>query len=106
MSYEYIIDNVGKPAVLEQLAEECAELAHAALKLARILRAENPTPVTLEDALTCFYGEVHDVCCCVDVAREAAGPYELPPMVQSGTERWRERIADRLRQQLGEAEMK
>lgn len=99
MSYEYIIDNVGKPAVLEQLAEECAELAHAALKLARILRDENPTPVTLEDALTCFYEEVHDVRCCIDVALEAAGPYELPPM-QSGTERWRERIAVRLRQQM------
>lgn len=41
---------VGEPATLEQLAEESAELAQAALKLARILRMENPTPVTAAQA--------------------------------------------------------
>lgn len=39
------IKNLSEPVRLEQLAEECAELGHAALKLARILRGENPTPV-------------------------------------------------------------
>lgn len=34
---------IGTPAVLEQLAEESAELAQAALKLSRKLRGENPT---------------------------------------------------------------
>ena len=34
------------PAAYEQLAEECTELAHAALKIARIERGENPTPAT------------------------------------------------------------
>lgn len=38
-----IIDVIGKPAALEGLAEEAAELAQAALKLARNLRGENPT---------------------------------------------------------------
>ena len=41
-----IINRIGIPAALEQLAEEAAELSQAALKLARVLRGENPTPVT------------------------------------------------------------
>lgn len=36
--------SIGEPALLEQLAEECSELAQAALKLARQERGENPTP--------------------------------------------------------------
>ena len=39
-----IKSKIGEPACYEQLAEECAELGHAALKVARILRNENPTP--------------------------------------------------------------
>lgn len=35
-----LIENIGEPAMLEQLAEECVELAHAALKLARVERGE------------------------------------------------------------------
>ena len=45
-----IKDRIGEAAVLEQLAEECAELAQAALKMARIERGENPTPVTMKKA--------------------------------------------------------
>ena len=41
-----MIEKIGKPAMLEQLAEEAAELSQAALKLARVIRNENPTPVT------------------------------------------------------------
>lgn len=33
-----IVDRIGKPALLEQTAEECTELAHACLKEARRLR--------------------------------------------------------------------
>lgn len=40
-----IISKIGLPATLEQLAEEAAELSQAALKVARIIRRENPTPV-------------------------------------------------------------
>jgi len=35
---------IGDAAALEQLAEESAELAQAAMKAARKLRGENPTP--------------------------------------------------------------
>ncbi len=35
-----VIRTLGEPALLEQLAEECSELAQAALKLARLERGE------------------------------------------------------------------
>ena len=35
-----MIEKIGKAAMLEQLAEEAAELSQAALKLARVLRGE------------------------------------------------------------------
>jgi NTP pyrophosphatase (non-canonical NTP hydrolase) len=57
---------IGKPALLEQLAEEASELAQAALKLSRILRGENPTPVTEEDAMTNLKEEFTDVVQCAD----------------------------------------
>ena len=38
-----IVDRIGKPALPEQTAEECAELAHVCLKEARRLRGENPS---------------------------------------------------------------
>ena len=56
-----MIEKIGTPAMLEQMAEEAAELAQAALKLARVLRAENPTPVTLEEANMNLTAEFTDV---------------------------------------------
>ncbi len=56
-----IIDKVGESAILEQLAEECAELAKAALKLSRVMRKENPTPVTVNDAFDNLVEEIGDV---------------------------------------------
>lgn len=41
MSDFEVICSMGEPALLEQLAEECSELAQAALKLARLERGEN-----------------------------------------------------------------
>lgn len=56
-----MIEKIGTPAMLEQMAEEAAELAQAALKLARVLRAENTTPVTLEEAKMNLTEEFTDV---------------------------------------------
>lgn len=41
-----LVNEIGVPAMLEQCAEECTELAQACLKLARKIRNENPTPAT------------------------------------------------------------
>lgn len=59
-----MVEAIGEPAMLEQLAEECAELSKAALKLARIERKENPTPVTFKDAKTSLVEEYTDVVQC------------------------------------------
>ena len=60
-----IIKEIGLSAVLEQLAEECAELGHAALKLARIIRGENPTPKTRAEAEAMLQEESTDVLLCL-----------------------------------------
>lgn len=59
-----IIEEIGEAAMLEQLAEECTELAKAALKMARIIRKENPTPVTEKDAIANIREEYTDVVQC------------------------------------------
>lgn len=56
-----IRQKVTEAALYEQLAEECVELAHAALKLARIKRGENPTPVSVEKAMGAVVEEFTDV---------------------------------------------
>lgn len=60
-----LIDLTGEPAMLELLAEECAELAHAALKLARKYRGENPTPRSEAECLHALEEEIADVSTCV-----------------------------------------
>lgn len=46
-----ILNRIGLPALLEQTAEECSELAQACLKYARLLRQENPTPKTEQECV-------------------------------------------------------
>lgn len=58
---ETVTSQVPCAALFEQLAEESAELAHAALKLARAVRGENPTPVTKYDAMADILEELSDV---------------------------------------------
>lgn len=50
--HDDVLDMIGTAALLEQLAEESAELAQAALKMARKLRNENPTPKTHADCVS------------------------------------------------------
>ena len=46
-----LIEKIGKSAMLEQTAEECVELAHACLKLARYYRGENKVYGKTEDEM-------------------------------------------------------
>ena len=55
------IEELGTPAVLEMCAEECVELAHACLKLARKMRDDNPTPKTMEECKNILAEEMGDV---------------------------------------------
>lgn len=62
----YLLEYIGEPAMLEQLAEEACELAQACLKTARILRGENPTPVSIMRARANLKEEFTDVILCAD----------------------------------------
>lgn len=57
----HITKEIGVAALYENLAEEAIELAHAALKTARALRNENPTPITTNEADNHVLEELQDV---------------------------------------------
>lgn len=60
-----IKDYLPETEILAQLAEECAELSQAALKLRRVLDKTNPTPVTEQEARNQLIEEISDVVCCL-----------------------------------------
>ena len=68
---DFLAYDIPEPAILEQAAEECAELGQALLKLARILRDENPTPVDEHTAIKNVKEELSDVALCMRVLRFA-----------------------------------
>lgn len=84
----YIRENIPQEALLEMLAEEATELAKAALKLARILRAENPTPVSSEQATSDLLEEFTDVLLVSDILRLQ----NYPAMSEMKIDRWKRRI--------------
>lgn len=59
--------HLGIPERLTQLAEECSELAQAALKLRRSITGINPTPVIEAVARSVLIEEIVDVFVCLDV---------------------------------------
>lgn len=86
-----IIDEIGKAAILEQLAEECTELAKAALKMARIIRNENPTPATEEESIANIREEYTDV---VQCAGELSLTVDDEQMMRKH-ERWEKRVREK-----------
>lgn len=81
---------IGTAACLEQLAEEASEFAQAALKYARILRGENPTPVSLDEAAKKLIEEYTDLAVCT--ARVSDICYLDYRMYSDKYHRWQERI--------------
>lgn len=89
-----IISQIGECAALEQLAEEATELAQTALKLARIVRHENPTPVDYETAFYSFLEELGDTRLCIKVLEEKYGKLNTIRGERKKLERWQTRIDD------------
>lgn len=81
-----IVETIGTAAVLEQLAEESAELAQAALKLARKMRGVNPTPKTEEE---CWEALIEEM---ADVQLGTGARKIIKDTTQEKTQRWEARI--------------
>lgn len=98
-----ITEKIGLPALLEQCAEECNELAHACLKYSRILREENPTPISddpekVEKVKANICEEAADISACVTEMIEGAKlfSYEaFDSFAITKTERWNNRILNK-----------
>lgn len=71
MKNNIIVKHIPKPVLLEQAAEECTELSHACLKMARKMRGENPTPKTIEEITSSLNEEVADVLLCIEYLFDA-----------------------------------
>ena len=91
-----IIDSIGLPAVLEQLAEECSELAQASLKYARLLRDENPTPKTKQECLESLTEEMADVELCNSLLMTAdhIDFDAVMELIEVKDKRWHERLRE------------
>ena len=90
-----VIRSLGEPALLEQLAEECNELAQASLKLARGERGENPTPKAKIDCEEALMEEIADVHLCIGVISTHFECYnKLDDIEISKRERWVQRIRE------------
>lgn len=91
-----IIDKIGIPALLEQTAEECTELAQACLKLARKIRGNNPTPKDVPELIENLEEEVADVVICIESLADD-GIIDIDnvnDISEAKEKRWMKRIED------------
>ena len=87
-NFEKIKGRLGEAEVLAQLAEECTELAQAALKMRRVLDGKNPTPNTEEERRRALLEEYTDVVHCAMVL-----DLEMDlDQIRKKTERWMRRL--------------
>lgn len=92
-----IIGRIGTPAALEQLAEECAELGQAALKLARFLRGQNPTRKTKREIQESLQEEVADVLLCIELIQKTGvvgSPGRIDEIMTGKYERWIDSLSE------------
>ena len=87
-----VLSHIDRRTLLEQLAEEAAELSQAALKLIRAERlSDNPTPVKISIATEQLNEEFADVL----MAADAVG---IPVLESCDNSKWR-RWASRIREE-------
>lgn len=87
---EYLRTRLGAAVLYDQLAEECTELAQAALKQSRQIRGINPTKMEQVDIVRNVDEEVNDVLLCLDVLG-------LSPDIRMSTaklDRWTKRVEE------------
>lgn len=86
----YILKNLDPPTLYDQLAEECNELAQAALKASRAFRGSNPTPKSYDEIVDDLIDESLDVFLCVHIL---GLPYGKVP--EGKLARWVRRLEER-----------
>lgn len=89
---EKIKQHIPQDELLAQLAEECAELSQAALKLWRALTGINPTPVTADEARRNLVEEVADVYNVLGLLLGAEDNAEIYSIIRRKKERWLKRL--------------
>lgn len=87
-----IKEYLGESEMLCQLAEECAELSQAALKLRRALTGINPTPVTADEARWNLVEEVADVYNVLGLLLDTEDNAEIYSIIRRKKERWLKRL--------------
>lgn len=87
-----MINEIGEPAMLEMLAEELAECSHETLKLARVLRHENPTPRTEKEVRTSLREEWTDVVQCAKELNLDVDWNQIEMKKRRFEERWNEKM--------------
>lgn len=92
---KYIGENLTTKELLCQLAEECSELAKAALKLRRTISPnDNPTPITHDQALSNFKEEVADIKLVLLVLNVKFDDPDIEDICKRKTQRWINRLED------------
>mgnify|MGYP004727320169 FL=1 len=89
---EKIKQHIPQDELLTQLAEECAELSQAALKLRRALTGINPTPVTAEEARRNLVEEAADVYNVLGLLLDAEDNVEIYDIIRRKKARWLNRL--------------
>ena len=74
--------------IYAQLADEATELAHAALKMRRVINRKNPTPVDADDAFESVLEEANDVLAVLDVLHIPRDDWRVCQKLK----RWEERL--------------
>lgn len=87
-----IKQHIPQDELLAQLAEECAELSQAALKLRRALTGINPTPVTAEEARKNLVEETADVYNVLGLLLDAVDNAEIYSIIRRKRKRWLKRL--------------
>lgn len=99
-----MFEKIEESIIYEQLAEECSELAHISLKMARKLRGNNPTPMTKEEILEGLNEEIADVMLCIDILledRQIMSHESVESIMIEKRQRWIQRLIDREKENEG-----
>lgn len=89
---EYIREQLSDSEQMAGLAEEATELAHAALKLRRVVDGSNPTPMKEREAVDNLLEEVGDVLLCLKVLGFEVNPDNYEEAMEAKLERWVKRL--------------